>query len=274
MNTISNYSLYTYANIKKTEAKNDEKDSTSSQAESESNTNTAVIDSSSDSTDTQHFMSEAYEQQNSYANYIIISSQPLNNALTKYRDMYPNIIGFTVKTQSSLNSLCREYTTKLCGLTSKFANCKTQEDFDKLMKELKSEIAKLMNEYESKFNVIFAIAVALPALSDVQDKCVSTEINMHDELEKILKGITNSSDNKSSSVGTSNQKVGEKLNKETISAKMQEMQSKNEEYKEKLKKAQETKNGLEIEKNQSLIAGSQKLIDVYSAVLKMIESLG
>lgn len=274
MNTISNYNFYTYDHMKKFETKNDEIDSTSSQAKSESNTNSAITNFSSNSKDTKCFMAEAYDQQNTYANYIILSSQPLNKTLTNYRDIYPNIIGFTTKTQSSLNSLCTEYTTKLYGLTSKFANCKTEEEFKKMMNELKNEIAKVMKEYESKFNVISAITAALPALSDVRDKCVGTEIDMHDELEKILKGITNSSDKKSGSGGTPAQKVGEKLDRETISAKMQKMKSKNEEYKVKLKKAKETKNEVEIEKNQSLITGSQKLIDVYSTVLKGIESLG
>lgn len=274
MNTISNYSFYSYAYMKKAETKNEEKDSTPSQVESESNTNAAVADSASTSIDGNYFMAKAYEEQNSSQIYIMFSAQPLNNALTNYRNMYPNIIGFTAKTQSSLNSLGAEYKTKLFGLTSKFASCKSEEEFKKMVKELKNEIAKLMKEYEAKLNVISAITFALPALSDVQDKFVSTEINMHDELEKILKGITNSSDNKSGSSETPAQKVGEKLNKETISAKMEEMKSKNEEYKENLKKAKESQNEVEIEKYQSLIAGSQKLIDVYSTVLKVIESLG
>lgn len=274
MNTIPNYSFYTYAHVKKTNAKTDEKDSTSSQTKTELTTNESVADFSSTSTETQHIMISANEEQNSSSVYILFSSQPLNNTLTKYRDMYPNIIGFTAKTQSSLNSLCEESRTKLCGLTSKFANCKTQEDFAKIMKEFENEVKKLMKEYEAKLNIIAAITSALPTLSDVRDKFVGTEINMHDELETILKGITISHDNKSGSVGTTAQKAGPKLDRETINTKMQNMKSKNNEYKEKLKKAEATKNKVEIEKNQSLITGSQKLIDVYSTVLKGIESLG
>lgn len=274
MNKISNYNFFTYTNMKKVDIKNDEKISTSPQAKIELKPNTKVTDSSNTLTDTQYFIALAYDEQNSSANYIISSSQPLNATLTKYRDFYPNIIGFTAKTQSSLNSLCTEYKTKLSGLTSKFANCRTQEDFDKLMKESKNEIAKLMKEYESKFNVISAITDALPALSDVRNKCVGTEINMHDELEAILKGITISHDNKSGAGGTTVQKMGKKLDKGTYNTKLQEMKSKNNEYKENLKKAKKTKNAVEIEKNQSLITGSQKLIDVYSTLLKGIESLG
>ena len=66
---------------------------------------------SSQTGDSQYFMALAYEQQSNYSTYITLSSQPLNNTLTKYRDTYPNIIGFTAKTQSGLNSLCNDYKT-------------------------------------------------------------------------------------------------------------------------------------------------------------------
>lgn len=274
MNTISNYSFYTYGYMKKAETKKDEKDSASSQTKTELIKNATATDASNKSLEEQHLRISAYDQQHSYLNYITNFSHPLNVTLTKYRDTYPNIIGFTAKVQSSLSSLCEEYKTKICGMTSKLANCKTQQDLDKLVKEIKNEMAKLMKQYEAKFNVISAIAAALPALSDVRDKFVGSEIDMHDELEKILNGITTSSDNKSNSGGTATQKVGAKLDKEAINMKMQNMKSKNTEYKEKLKKAEETKNAVEIEKNQSLITGSQKLIDVYSTVLKGFEALG
>lgn len=274
MNTISNYSFYTYANIKKAETKNDEKDSTASQAKTEVKINATVADSAStSSTDGNYFMAKAYEEQNSSQVYIMLSAQPLNKTLTNYRDMYPNIIGFTAKTQSSLNSLCAEYKTKLFGLTSKFASCKSEEEFKKMVTELKSEIAKLMKEYEAKLNIISAITFALPALSDVRDKCVGTEIDMHDELEMILKGITAYSDKNADSGEKTSGKVGEKLDREAINTKMRNMESKNKEYKEKLKKAEDNKNEVEIEENQSLVTGSQKLIDVYSTVLKGFESL-
>jgi len=274
MNTISNYSLYNYSYNKKIETKKEEKDLISSLANLESN-HSKVVDCSMLPDNQQSFIAKAYDEQNSFAIYIGFSAQPLNNTLTSYRDLYPNIIGFTAKTQSSLSSLLDGYRSKLFGLTTKFASCKTEEDFKRMMKELKDEIAKLMREFNAKLNTIAAITAALPAFSDVRDKSVGSDIDMHDKLEAILKGITTSDNSKSSSntAEAATQEVGQKLDRETISEKLQEMQTKNKEYKEKLKIAQESGNQAKIKENQSLITGTQKLIDVYSTVLKGIEAL-
>lgn len=273
MNITSNYSYYSSSYLKKSNAQNAEDASNvDSSATSVKQSESQLATNSSD--ESGYFQAKASEERNYYSNYILMSSQPLNKTLTSYRDVYPNIIGFTAKTQSSLSSLVNEYVSKIHGLIADFTNCKTEAEFNSKMKEMKSKISQLMNEYNAKYKDISAIASALPALSEVRNKIVGSELDMHDELDAILKNVSDYSEksNTQSSQAKGNGKLFGDLEEGTITKKMQDLQEKKKEYKDELKVAQAAQNKAKIEETQALIDAAEKMINVYSAVLSGFSS--
>lgn len=230
---------------------------------------TDVLNSLGKSDEVQGSIAKEWEQNNIYKEGVLMSCQVLNKTLTNYRDMYPNIIGFTAKVQSELNALRDSVLNGLNGLMTELGSCRTQAEFDAKMSEIKGKIDEMMQQFKAKFDVISAITSALPTFSEIRNKFLDSDLNVHDTFDKIIKGMASDPTGKAK---LSKSVFGD-FDQQSVNTKITELKQKDLEYKKELKEAKDSKDEHKISRYQGLVDGNAKLLDVFETMAKAMSGL-